>query len=94
MRNGSGRDKVGGIEKSHQATRRLRPPGSELSGKAGREVLKVLVSEPKGSPDLTPSCIKVRCDLVSRKMYVQVKINPKREHPQFSDSDSEVSAPL
>jgi hypothetical protein len=37
----------------HQATRRLRPPGSELSGEAGREALEVLVSEPKGSPDLT-----------------------------------------
>ncbi len=43
-----------GIIRSHQATRRFQLPGSELSGKAGREVLEVLVSEPKGSPDLTP----------------------------------------
>ena len=28
--------------------------GSELSGKAGCKVLEVLVSKPKGSPDLTP----------------------------------------
>jgi hypothetical protein len=34
-------------------TRWLQPLGSELSGKAGHEVLKVLVSKPKGSPDLT-----------------------------------------
>jgi hypothetical protein len=50
-----GRDKRRG-RKSHQ---RLRlPPGSELSGEPGREVLEVLLlllfllSEPKGSPDL------------------------------------------
>ncbi len=34
-------------------TRRFQLLGSELSGKAGREVLEVLVSKPKGSPDLT-----------------------------------------
>ena len=45
-------DKEEGI-KDHQATRRFQLPGSELSGKAGREVLEVLVSEPKRSPDLT-----------------------------------------
>jgi hypothetical protein len=53
---GKRKDRIGRGERRdgcHQATRRLRPPGSELSGKAGREVLEV-VSEPKGSPDLTP----------------------------------------
>jgi hypothetical protein len=53
---GRGRIELEGVKEgmeSHQAIRRLRPPGSELLGKVGREVLEVLVSEPKGSPDLT-----------------------------------------
>jgi hypothetical protein len=56
-RKGSGKDKIGGGKrrdrKSHQVTRWLWPPGSELSGKAGHKVLEVLISKPKGSPDLT-----------------------------------------
>ena len=54
---GRGRIELEGVKEgmeSHQATRQLQPLGSELSGKVGREVLKVLVSEPNGSPDLTP----------------------------------------
>jgi len=57
MKKGRGRIELEGVKEgmeSHQATRQLRPPGSELLGKAGHEVLEVLVSEPKGSPDLTP----------------------------------------
>ncbi len=34
-------------------TRQFQLLGSELLGKVGHEVLEVLISEPKGSPDLT-----------------------------------------
>ena len=46
MRKGSRKDKR--RDKSHQATRRFQLPGSELSGKAGREVLECSFLSPKG----------------------------------------------
>jgi hypothetical protein len=52
-RKGSGRDKERGIIRSHQVIRWFQLLGLELLGKAGCEVLEVLISEPKGSPDLT-----------------------------------------
>ena len=54
-RTGKEKIKEEGIRiKNHQATRQFQLSGSELSGEVGYEVLKVLISKPKGSPDLTP----------------------------------------
>ncbi len=54
--------------------------GSELSGKAGCKVLEVLISKPKGSPDLTvDECIKACANILDclRQLYKTLEYDPQ-----------------